>query len=549
MSGSYYEDSSNRGNVNELLDEAELYRDQALQYSNEAEASATAASNSEANAATSEAAAIDASTNALASASSAASSATTASTNAANAISAANSASTSASNAALSEANAADSAANAATTLSNALVKTNNLSDLSNVSTARTNLGLVPQTSTTDTTAGALLTVGAFGLGGPLVSSSDLNAITRAGLYVTATATTPGRPADGFWAVLHMGSNASNGCQYAQIIGGSGVLLTYVRSQTSGVWGSWQQIITGVKQTTSTDTTAGALLEVGSFGLGNTTSPRVTNLDTLTATGFYSTDIAATGAPDAVSSFDVLHQNRVAGGTAATQIAISLQTNQLYIRTRVPPSAWGSWKPLVTGVKQTSSTDTTAGAVLTVGAFGLGAQAPFVTDANSIPLTSAGIYALNTPFTNGPTATFHTILHSVHGGSPNQLAITAGTGTPLVYVRGWTGSAWGSWSQLLTASSALGIGQTWQSVTRTENTTYTNSTGKPIVLMVTYTASTPGQRPSFTVGGVSGLLSDGGVGTSGNFAGGSIIIPTGATYSWANAGGGSATSVVAQELR
>ena len=50
MSGSYYVDSSNRGNVNELLDQAELYRDQALQYSNAAAASATDADTSEANA-------------------------------------------------------------------------------------------------------------------------------------------------------------------------------------------------------------------------------------------------------------------------------------------------------------------------------------------------------------------------------------------------------------------------------------------------------------------------------------------------------------------
>lgn len=52
-------------------------------------------------------------------------------------------ASTSASNAATSETNAATSEANAAATLANALTKANNLSDVNNATTARSNLGLV----------------------------------------------------------------------------------------------------------------------------------------------------------------------------------------------------------------------------------------------------------------------------------------------------------------------------------------------------------------------------------------------------------------------
>lgn len=109
---------------------------------------------------------------------------------------------------------------------------------------AQLNTSLVKQAGVTDATAGRLLTVGAFGLGGPAISSSNLNAITAAGMYSTNTATTPGRPIDGYWAVLHMGSGAGNDCQYAASIGTPNAVL-YTRSQLSGTWGSWRQVMAG----------------------------------------------------------------------------------------------------------------------------------------------------------------------------------------------------------------------------------------------------------------------------------------------------------------
>ena len=93
MSGSYYVDSSNRGNVNELLDQAELYRDQALQYSNDAAASAISADTSEANAQSSATNAAASASAASASQANSASSASAASASEANAFTFANSAS------------------------------------------------------------------------------------------------------------------------------------------------------------------------------------------------------------------------------------------------------------------------------------------------------------------------------------------------------------------------------------------------------------------------------------------------------------------------
>jgi hypothetical protein len=76
-------------------------------------------------------------------------------------------------------------------------------------------------------------------------------------------------------------------------------------------------------------------------------------------------------------------------------------------------------------------------------------------------------------------------------------------------------------------SGGLGTGQTWQSVTRTSGTTYTNSTGKPIVVFVLFT----------TGNGGSGKVSVSGVelGTITGFTNASaqsycVIVPPSATY-------------------
>jgi hypothetical protein len=78
------------------------------------------------------------------------------------------------------------------------------------------------------------------------------------------------------------------------------------------------------------------------------------------------------------------------------------------------------------------------------------------------------------------------------------------------------------------AASAIGVGQTWQNVTRTAGTTYTNSTGRPIFTQVTAYANTT-QYYSLAVSGVNvayyqGQISSQIAGTIG------AIVPPGATY-------------------
>jgi hypothetical protein len=97
-------------------------------------------------------------------------------------------------------------------------------------------------------------------------------------------------------------------------------------------------------------------------------------------------------------------------------------------------------------------------------------------------------------------------------------------------------------AQVTTAinSSSLGIGQTWQTVTRTSGVTYTNSTGKPILVnVITSVNNTSGNGATITVDGV--LVSStvglaGGIGLAQNVTQ-SAIIPNGSTYVITSASG------------
>ena len=72
---------------------------------------------------------------------------------------------------------------------------------------------------------------------------------------------------------------------------------------------------------------------------------------------------------------------------------------------------------------------------------------------------------------------------------------------------------------------AIGVGQTWQDVTasRVVNTTYTNSTAKPIMIYVYFGLTTTGS--AFLVDGVATMSSSASAGTSGQ-----VIVPVGSTY-------------------
>jgi hypothetical protein len=160
-------------------------------------------------------------------------------------------------------------------------------------------------------------------------------------------------------------------------------------------------------------------------------------------------------------------------------------------------------------------------------------------------------------------ATARTNLSAAASGSNSDITSLSGLTTALSVAQGGTGSANltansvvigngtsavsgvapGTSGNLLTsngtswtssAPAAVGVSQTWQSVTRTAGTTYTNDTGKPICFLMSFASSSgSNEYITLTVGGTAipfiyGVVVDGVV-----FGQNMAIIPVGATYSYA----------------
>lgn len=93
-----------------------------------------------------------------------------------------------------------------------------------------------------------------------------------------------------------------------------------------------------------------------SFLIGGNTSyggTVVTNLDTITKTGFYTCYGTATGVPNEDYSWFILHQNSNVGTVSATQRAIAYLAGNPLIYERVKiDSTWGSWYSPIKDVVQ-----------------------------------------------------------------------------------------------------------------------------------------------------------------------------------------------------
>lgn len=128
------------------------------------------------------------------------------------------------------------------------LEKSQNLADLVNASTARSNLGLgtaataTLTTSTTDTTAGRVLKVGDFGVGTPIYTT-NLNTITGTGLFTCGDhAAAPGPSYLGWW-VYQIDAGAGFWKNQTAWMQGS-PLNQYVRSSGDGTtWNAWIPVV------------------------------------------------------------------------------------------------------------------------------------------------------------------------------------------------------------------------------------------------------------------------------------------------------------------
>ena len=98
-------------------------------------------------------------------------------------------------------------------------------------------------------------------------------------------------------------------------------------------------------------------------------------------------------------------------------------------------------------------------------------------------------------------------------------------------------------------SASIGFGQTWQDVSasRSAGTTYTNSTGRPISVVIKAQSTGAGYQPYMTIGGVN-VQMGGSAANNNSYSIGFFIVPVGATYVL-NANGGAVSANGWNELR
>jgi hypothetical protein len=103
------------------------------------------------------------------------------------------------------------------------------------------------------------------------------------------------------------------------------------------------------------------------------------------------------------------------------------------------------------------------------------------------------------------------------------------------------------------SGSSIGVGQTWQTMLssqRSSGVTYTNSTGKPIMVSVYNSGVDNGVSLTSVVGGITVSRSSGGAGGDGRWiVNSSFIVPNGTTYSVTFVTGALNTTLVWNELR
>jgi hypothetical protein len=93
-------------------------------------------------------------------------------------------------------------------------------------------------------------------------------------------------------------------------------------------------------------------------------------------------------------------------------------------------------------------------------------------------------------------------------------------------------------NSLDTSVQPVGVGQTWQLVTgsRAYGTTYTNSTGRPIMVAITNQSTSGAGSINITVGGVQIYDIAANAVFGSNYGAVTFIVPAGATYSATAAG-------------
>ena len=231
----------------------------------------------------------------------------------------------------------------------------------------------------------------------------------------------------------------------------------------------------------------------------------------------------------------------VISSTAFNALTADLATGLSTAITKDGQTATTARIPFAAGISSTLVTDSSStgtGSIITAGGVGV-AKALYVgTNANVAgtlgvtgvaTFSAAPIYSSLTASSAVATDASKGLVSVTNTGTGNNVLATSPTlvtpalGTPTALVgTNITGTA-------NSLNAGLGVNQTWQIVTgsRAIGTTYTNSTGKPITVAITYTCNLASTVQGLTINGTAVFCNGSEIGNGSGF---SLIVPDGATY-------------------
>jgi len=246
----------------------------------------------------------------------------------------------------------------------------------------------------------------------------------------------------------------------------------YMRSKAAGVWGSW----TFIQGTLPT--------RLGAIGLV------VTDANTALDAGFYKAASTATNIP--VAENGILISNRY-DSTNGSQIWESVAANKVYFR-RYVASVWQAWVQVfpADGSLITGTVPRVNVGITTIGQAEAEAGIATTDRIWTAERVKQAIAAL-------AVTSLGAVLQSIAGLTiaAGDLLIGSGVNTFGKLARGTAlqqlrVNAAGNGHEYFTpASDGIGIGQTWQNVagSRVVDTSYQNTTGKPIMIVITITGT------------------------------------------------------------
>jgi hypothetical protein len=239
------------------------------------------------------------------------------------------------------------------------------------------------------------------------------------------------------------------------------------------------------------------------------------------ATNFYSKDALLSGDPDKIIKGAEIDDEYNAIAVAVATKADLNSPN--FTGTPTVPTA-----PAITNTTQVAST---AYVTTAIGALGTMKSQ----DANAVNITGGSITGItDLSVADGGTGASTLSANAVllgNGTSALQTVAPSTSGNVLTS----NGTTWTS----VAPAGGIGIGQTWQAVTRNFGTNYTNDTGKPIMLAGRFDRNGPSvANVDLAIGGVQVPLARNSNSDGGNYSAGSLIIPNNTVYQLINVGEG-----------